>query len=764
MNILSRITEVFRGKPERPAPPPVSFVTPEVFRDINRLKQECTWLSRLLEDDITGEIGFTNGLDGTDFWGQQSQVGDFRDGSYRFAYDMCMFRPCYGAAFYINEVQHRRIRAKSRAFCSINPYSHGILHSLKTHVIGKGHNWTAGWRNPNSKGPEDMLTRVQADLDEFYAAGYREHQKESIERRSRDGEFFRRFKVQGGRLRVSFVEPLNVWTPPGSSETTNCYFGIQFDGDDYENPQGYYIRRTNYLGAQTKALEGWQRMVSADEIQHVKNNVDKGTPRGIPDTYWTQARLEQSLKTLKASGNLVQFRNKVGLIRQHVDALAGSIQPLLSQNAVTTIHTPTGRQDTLWDLPDAAVVDASNQTQYTFPSQNLEIKETIAAIQAELQSVATSMGLADYMVSGTLGAGASYSASMVAEGPVVKTFEDHQYDTIDADTLVVAKIIDVGIEYGRYPEEARELVRVEMRGPPLGRLGIQAAQEMQIESQCGITSKRTWRMLIGRDDETETANLAAEKEAEAKTEAELAKKYPQPMPTPGVNGNGKPGTNGQQNGTGPRNRMTPNARPFSADQEGRQMQRASGATVEEAFDTWFQSRLQESSHDPAGHDKPTESELAMATVWITDDFLAKIKSEILSLPRMKEPIDPATAGEYEPGVKGLRLGVVDNQTVWAVDMREMSVRHDSADTIVAGNSERWPFLPPEIIFVDWSFVAYDRNCDLLHECCEFVMMRDGKFSYSLAHKLSNYFEREWLFVLRPELKVLAEAVAATETE
>jgi hypothetical protein len=44
------------------------------------------------------------------------------------------------------------------------------------------------------------------------------------------------------------------------------------------------------------------------------------------------------------------------------------------------------------------------------------------------------------------------------------------------------------------------------------------------------------------------------------------------------------------------------------------------------------------------------------------------------------------------------------------------------------------------------------------------MMRDGKFSYSLAHKLSNYFEREWLFVLRPELKVLAEAVAATETE
>ena len=75
--------------------------------------------------------------------------------------------------------------------------------------------------------------------------------------------------------------------------------------------------------------------------------------------------------------------------------------------------------------------------------------------------------------------------------------------------------------------------------------------------------------------------------------------------------------------------------------------------------------------------------------------------------------------------------------------------------MVAGNSERWPFVPPSVIFVDWSFTAADRDADLLHECCEFVMMRDGKWSYSLAHKLANYFELDWLLtVLRPELASL----------
>jgi len=172
------------------------------------------------------------------------------------------------------------------------------------------------------------------------------------------------------------------------------------------------------------------------------------------------------------------------------------------------------------------------------------------------------------------------------------------------------------------------------------------------------------------------------------------------------------------------------------------------------FDDFVRERMQEHSGDSGGLNNPTEAELNMAKVWITDDWLKTTKAEILALPRMKEPIDPETAIEYEPGVKGFYLGIVDGQKVWAVDMRAMAVKYRSPDTIVAGNSERWDFVPEDVIFVDWSFVAYDRQDDLLHETSEFFLMRDGKWSYSLAHKLANYFELQFLLELRPELTEL----------
>jgi hypothetical protein len=298
-----------------------------------------------------------------------------------------------------------------------------------------------------------------------------------------------------------------------------------------------------------------------------------------------------------------------------------------------------------------------------------------------------------------------------------------------------------------------------MNGPPLARIGIQDAQANQIKMQCGVLDRITWMQWEGLNPRRVLANLA---------------KYPDPEAEAAKAAAGQDGGTKQA-----RNKQGGSARPFSADQEGRQIQRTSGATVEEvsaethilvwsneadAYIPATVSRFQESSHDPAGHDKPTEAELAMAKVFITDDFLATLKAEILALPKMKEPIDPATAGEYEPGVKGIYLGIVDKQKVWAVDMRAIAIKYDSADTIVAGNSERWDFCPEDVIFVDWSFVAYDRSADLLHECTEYVLCRDGKWSYNLAHKLANYFERLFLFEIRPELKPLAGTGVTEQTE
>jgi hypothetical protein len=101
--------------------------------------------------------------------------------------------------------------------------------------------------------------------------------------------------------------------------------------------------------------------------------------------------------------------------------------------------------------------------------------------------------------------------------------------------------------------------------------------------------------------------------------------------------------------------------------------------------------------------------------------------------------------------------MIENEEVWAVDMRALSVKTGLPDLIVAGNSEKWPQIPRNKIIVDWSFDPQDRACDLYHEIIEESLMSKGGWAYARAHRVSNHFEYEWLVQLRPELAALKAA-------
>jgi len=775
MGLLQRFKEWWQSP--LPEPQRTTYVPPELFQEIHRLKEQADWIGRLIEDE---ERAFTYGEDGTiQFGSSQGQPNEMMF-DYKWAYSQALFRPGYFAAFCINETQHRIIRARSRAFCSINPYWHGVQHNLKTHVAGKGHKWTLVLRDPKQKPPKEKREKAQQEIDDFYdgtgdytgTGGYRHVQQEKLDRKSRDGEYFLQYVTDNARLRVRFVEPLLVWTPASKSEQDEVWFGIQFKRGDYERPLGYYVRRTNLLGADNSDQSAWDRMIDASEIQHRKVNVDRSSPRGIPDTYWVQGRLEQSMRTLRAMGTLVQVRTKIALIRKRVNALAGSVQPMLSANAMTSIAGPGGQIRNISQYPEGAILDTSDQAEYQFPNQNIETDKIVASIQADLQAVATSVGLADYMVSGALNKG-SFATAMVAEGPVVKTFEQHQEDMVEEDREVATRVLEVAMEAALLDEDTLELFKLEMTGPPLARQGIQEAQANQIKVQCGVLSVTTWQQREGLDSETEAANI---------------KTNPSPLTMAATAGG---------DGTQPRNRQTDNARPFSASEEPRQVQRASGATREEerneqyyggytlkeaeqqlakalsdsdaysdggqyvSIQQWRvkglrklqESRLREHSSDDRAAMQPTQEDLAMAGLWITPEWLSTRKSEILSLPAGPRGMNQAY-GEYEPGVRGIYLGLVDGQQVWAIDMRAMVVKYSCPDLICAGNSEKWPFVPADKIIVDWSFVPYDRGLNVLHECIEYTLMLQGKLAYARAHRVSNYYEDQWLLEMRPELSVL----------
>lgn len=758
MGLFARIREWWRPAPAVALPTTPMLVPPEVYGEIQSLKAKAEWMGRLLEDE---ERAFNYGDDGTLSFGM-SQVQPGQElFSYGWAYNQCLYRPSYGACFCINEVQHRMIRARSRAFTSTNPYWHGVQHNLKTHVVGTGHTWQLVARDPKANIPDAKRIKAQKELTDFYASGYRQIQNEKAERKSRDGECFLWLLEEDQRLRVKFIEPLLVWTPPTRSESTGTWFGIQFKDGDYERPVGYFVRRMDLIGADTTDGAAWNRMITADKILHHKVNVDKGTPRGIPDTYWVQARLEQSLRTLRAMGTLVQVRAKIAMIRKRINALAGTVQPVLSANAAATVAGPGGQVRNVFQYPEGAILDTNDQAEYQFPGQNIETDKIVASVQADLQAVATSMGLADYMVSGSLGNG-SYATAMVAEGPVVKTFEQHQQDMIDEDMLVATRVLQVAMDAGRIDADTLDVFKIVMNGPPLaGRDAIQDAQANHIYLQDGVISLTTVQQQLNLDPETERAN----KEKNPTTMAEAAEAAEQ-MAKDTLS------AKTADTSTQPRNRHTSNARPFSASQEGRQKQRASGATREEEWHygdpseigpSWgkemlwalFQGRMQEHSGDDRSATKPTQEDMGMSAVLLTADWLLKTKDEILALPRFSgSPRDNMASTDYEPGVPGIRMGNVDGQEVWAVDMQALSIKHNCPSLSVAGNHAKWDFVPADKILVDWSSSMADRAADILHEVVETRLMDVGKWAYARAHRISGHFADQWLLVLRPELNAL----------
>src|SRR5262249_6291952 len=117
-----------------------------------------------------------------------------------------------------------------------------------------------------------LPTLIQQTLDHFLTTNrWHSRQQEIVRRRDRDGEaFLRFFTAQDGTLRVRFVEPDQIYTPPEQAGNPAARLGILTDEGDVESIHGYFI-------------DG--RLVDAAEIQHRKAGVDANCRRGIPLFY-----------------------------------------------------------------------------------------------------------------------------------------------------------------------------------------------------------------------------------------------------------------------------------------------------------------------------------------------------------------------------------------------------------------------------------------------------------------------------------------------
>ena len=249
------------------------------------------------------------------------------------AYSRALIYPGATAFAYINEIELRQIRARSRVFGQTNPYAVGAARNRVAYTVGSGHTYKVLPRNP-ADAAEEMLAGCRKALDDFRKRNkWSKRQKETIRRLDRDGERFLRLFVdeERGELNVRFVEPLEVQNPPEKTSADGVYFGIQFkrvkaDFDvpvyDVETPLNYFIVNIGTLGE----VIGLRETVSADEMQHLKANVDMTWPRGLPTWYALEGHLTDAVRTLKATGRIVEFRSRIGMIRRHINATKEAVQ------------------------------------------------------------------------------------------------------------------------------------------------------------------------------------------------------------------------------------------------------------------------------------------------------------------------------------------------------------------------------------------------------------------------------------------------------
>jgi hypothetical protein len=462
---------------------------------LNRLRlaeDYCDMFDQLV--DMSDIANFGDGINhaGTPLPGRLTDPGT--------AYSRALIYPGATAFAYINEIELRQIRARTRVFGQTNPYAIGAARNRMAYTVGSGHTYKVLPRDPHGA-DEQVLGDCRKVLDDFRKRNkWSKRQKETIRRLDRDGERFLRLFVdeEAGELNVRFVEPLEIQNPPDKTAADGVYFGIAFQcvqrGGlpvyDVETPLSYFLVNIGTLGESI----GLRETVPAEQVQHLKANVDMTWPRGLPTWYALQGHLTDAVKTLKATGKIVEFRARIGMIRRHINATKESLRMMIDDkpgdNAPPRPHIRTAGQ-----YPYASILDTSDATEYQFPSGTVPVDSNVAAIQAELRACAAALAMPEYMLSGDA-SNANFSSTMVAEGPAVKTFEEMQADMIEADIEIMERQLQIAAKAGLIartsPDDILEKVKVEAEPPIIkSENRLQEAQADQILLLAGVMSRET---------------------------------------------------------------------------------------------------------------------------------------------------------------------------------------------------------------------------------------------------------------------------------
>ncbi len=395
--------------------------------------------------------------------------------------------------------QLSEIRAECRRLAIGNEFAINGHENRVSYVVGPGHSYHVAVRKGIDVG-DDTALQAQEILDEFLDENrWHARQQEILRRIDRDGEAFLRFFPQpNGKLKIRFIEPDQLQTPPQRHGDPTATHGVLTDADDVESVLGYYV-------------DG--QLIDSDAVQHRKAQVDSNVKRGLPLYTPVRKNLRRADKLLRNMSVVAEIQSAIALIRKHRGATRSGVEQFVAESSVQQKVDAQGRTRRLSQYGPGTILDAPAGLEYDFPATGIDASSFVTVLQAELRAIAARLVMPEFMFTSDA-SNANYASTLAAEGPAVRMFQRLQAAMIEDDCNVMWRALEAASEAGRLPTDIRSLVEVQITAPSLNiRDPLQEAKVNQLAYQHGVLSKQTWSQKLGLDYDQEQWNRSQDIEA-----------------------------------------------------------------------------------------------------------------------------------------------------------------------------------------------------------------------------------------------------------
>jgi hypothetical protein len=425
------------------------------------------------------------------------------------------------APFWRSEQELSFIQGMGEWIANTDTSTVGALKTLTGYVVHTGFTWKA---KPEAKANSEAAAYVQTIIDGFFKRTnwLGNLDRELFRRTRKHGERFLRIK-QGddGKATAQAIEPSWITEPLNAREIEEHYrlpeldwkYGIATTIGNPNEVHGYFVV---YFGNPQD-----YEFVPADEMSHVKANVDSNVKRGMSDFYPGEEWVKEAAKLLRNTIQGGSIQASIALIREwgtktrgaSIDSAAGGtveFQTRLPAREGTEAprSIPTER------FYPGKVMDVKGAVYHPGPMGSSNAPTFLDIAQAGGRKAANTWCMPEFMYTGDA-SNANYSSTLVSESPFVRVCEDMQNVAATEDKSMLWRVVKMEVEADDDAqftfEELQAAVDIDCEPPDVATRDREKDHRIRVEQHDkGILSLQTWAQEEGIDYENEQRNRQME--------------------------------------------------------------------------------------------------------------------------------------------------------------------------------------------------------------------------------------------------------------